>query len=88
MPDDHSLPNEQQRVWLTEMMYQAFLEMRLLGGDGKASQCADLADAFHNIPYQMHDPNNWSWSGMRRALARYCEKYKGRDLPHLTTLGL
>jgi len=78
MPDDHSLPNEQQRVWLTEMMCQAFIEMRLLGWADKASQCADLADAFHNIPYEMNDPRNWSWSGQQRALSHYCEKYKGK----------
>jgi hypothetical protein len=76
MPDDHSLPNEQQRVRLTEMMYQAFIEMRLLGWAGKAAQCADLADAFHNIPYEMNDPRNWSWSARRRDLDSYCEKYK------------
>jgi len=37
-------------------MYRAFLEMRLLGYAGKAAQCADLADAFHNIPYLMQNP--------------------------------
>jgi hypothetical protein len=77
MVEDHALPNEQQRAWLTEMIYQAFIEIRLLGWDGKSSQCADLADAFHNIPYQISDPRNWSWSGQRRALSHYCEKYKG-----------
>jgi hypothetical protein len=75
---DSSLPTEQQRAWLDEMMYHAFLELRLLGGEGKSAQCADLADAFHNIPKFMHDPRYGPWKDRRRDLLYYCEKYKGQ----------
>jgi hypothetical protein len=34
-------------------MYDAFLEVRYLGWAGRATQAADLADAFHNLPNGM-----------------------------------
>lgn len=53
MHTDAKLPTDAQRQKLCEMMYQAFLEIRLLGGSGKAEQAGDLADAFHNLPRDM-----------------------------------
>src|ERR1051325_6485709 len=46
-------PTDAQRRKLCEMMYYAFVEVRLLGWAGKAEQAADLADAFHNLPRGM-----------------------------------
>jgi hypothetical protein len=34
-------------------MHEGFLEIRLLGGSGKAEQAGDLADALHNLPKDM-----------------------------------
>lgn len=45
--------SDAQRDKLCEMMYFAFLEIRLLAQTGKATQAGDLADAFHNLPKEM-----------------------------------
>lgn len=56
MQSDAKLPTDAQRQKLCEMIQEAFIEMRLLGWNGKAEQAADLADAFHNLPREMwHD---------------------------------
>lgn len=55
-PDALPLTDAQRRK-LSEMMYWAFLEMRMLGHSGQAKQAADLADAFHNVPTGMWHPN-------------------------------
>jgi hypothetical protein len=39
-----------QRRHLCDLMFEAFLEVRRLGWNGRAEQAADLADAFHNLP--------------------------------------
>jgi hypothetical protein len=69
------LPNERQRQSLCEMMAAAFVEIRLLGWDGKAAQAADLADAFHNVPREMYGWGTWSRRAFRAALDRYQQKY-------------
>lgn len=51
-PADMQITDAQRRK-LCEMMYFAFLEIRLLGLSGKAAQAADLAEAFHNLPKDM-----------------------------------
>lgn len=45
--------SDAQRDKLCEMMYFAFLEIRLLAQTSKATQAGDLADAFHNLPKEM-----------------------------------
>src|SRR5215510_8245439 len=47
---DSRIPTESERQQLCEMLHFALLEIRMLGWNGKASQAADLADAFHNLP--------------------------------------
>jgi hypothetical protein len=39
-----------QRQHLCELIYDALLEIRLHGWEGRAEQAADLAEAFHNLP--------------------------------------
>jgi hypothetical protein len=51
--DDAKLPTDAQRRNLSNMLYFAFLEIRVLGLKGKSAQAADLADAFHNLPLGM-----------------------------------
>jgi hypothetical protein len=56
-------------------MYNAFLEIRMLGWDGRAAQAADLADAFHNLPMGLWS-DNFSLSIFRdKYLQHYEEKY-------------
>ena len=45
--------SDAQRKKLCEMMYYAFLEVRLLGSRGESEQAAALADAFHHLPKGM-----------------------------------
>jgi hypothetical protein len=68
-------PNERQRQGLCEMIAAAFVEIRLLGWDGKAAQAADLADAFHNVPREMYGLGTWSRSLFRAGLEGYQQKY-------------
>ncbi|MGK7923741.1 MAG: hypothetical protein AB4290_00560 [Spirulina sp.] len=57
-------------------MYNAFLEIRILGRNGEAQQCSDLANAIHNIPLQMlSHPNNIEWELLRGYIQWYREKY-------------
>lgn len=78
MHPDAKLPTDAQRQKLSEMMHQAFIEMRLLGWDGKAEQAADLADAFHNLPRDMWQID-FSLQFFRDAfLAVYQKKYPVR----------
>ena len=45
--------NEEQIAKLLQMIHFAFTDIRMLAGQGKAEQAADLADAFHNLPDDM-----------------------------------
>lgn len=65
--------SEQQRLFC-EMMYRAFLELRVLGWQGKAEQAADLADAFHNLPVVMFG-DDFDWAISRRFFQDYQAKY-------------
>ena len=67
-------PTEQQRQLFAEMMYQAFLEVRGLGFQGKSEQAAALADAFHNLPITMYYPN-FDWARSRRYFKAYNNEY-------------
>jgi hypothetical protein len=45
--------SENQRQQLCNLMYLAFLDIRVLGWEGRAAQAGALADAFHNLPNGM-----------------------------------
>jgi hypothetical protein len=56
-------------------MYHAFLEIRVLGWEGKAEQAAELADAFHNLPNLLFS-DHFDWDSFRDLyLADYQQKY-------------
>ena len=84
MHPDAKLPTDAQRQKLSEMMHQAFIEMRLLGWSAKAEQAADLADAFHNLPRDMWR-DDFSLKFFRDSfLATYQRKYpEGRYRDYL-----
>ena len=67
-------PTDEQRRLLCEMIYRAFVEMRMLGWSGNTEQAADLADAFHNLPLVMYR-DDFSWSFFRHFLVTYQTKY-------------
>ena len=50
---DAKLPSENQRRALSRLAYVAFLDMRMLGREGKGQQVVDLAEAFHNLPLML-----------------------------------
>jgi hypothetical protein len=56
------------------MMYRAFVEMRGLGFQGKSKQASALADAFHNLPLTMYQPN-FDWAMSRRYFESYNSHY-------------
>jgi hypothetical protein len=71
---DARKPTEEERQKLCKMMHCAFLEIRLLGWQGKAQQAADLADAFHNLPAYLHS-DDFSFEFFAYFLKAYYEKY-------------
>ena len=71
---DAKLPSENQRRALSRLAYIAFLDMRILGREGKGEQVADLAEAFHNLPLMLWT-EDFSMSCQRDFLQRYQEKH-------------
>jgi len=71
--DDHSLPTEEQRIALCDLMHNAFVELRYLEGE----QAQDLAYAFHNLPKEIYGWGAWSPDGFRKRLAFYQSKHVG-----------
>ena len=71
--------SDAQRDKLCDMMYHAFLEIRILGWAGKAQQAADLADAFHNLPKDMWTENFCLEDYRETFLTVYQEKYPDRS---------
>ena len=70
MPSEQ-LPDEDQQRALCEMIAAAFLEIRALARENGRTQIEDLADAFHNIPREMHGWGSWSRDSTRGMLANY-----------------
>jgi hypothetical protein len=60
---------------LCSMIHDAFCEIRQLAWAGRAEQAADLADAFHNIPKEMHGWGCFTWEGFSTRLGRYARKW-------------
>ncbi len=75
------------RKMLSELMYQAFLEVRMLGSTGKSEQAADLADAFHNLPKGMWE-QDFSLEFFRDSfLKTYQDKYpEGRPYNYVAVV--
>ena len=67
-----TLPTEDQRKGLCDLIYQAFVELRFL----PEGQARDLAYAFHNIPKEMYGWGTWTADGARARLAHYQMKHR------------
>lgn len=76
------LPTPKQREMLCDMIHYAFVELRLLGWEGKCEQAADLADAFHNIAKEMYGWGGFSWGTFRGMLERYQRKWQDKAAVH------
>lgn len=68
---------DDERRKLCEMIYRAFLEIRILGWNGKTEQAAALADAFHNVPNMM-----WSEDFSLFFFRNFLESYQQRFPEH------
>lgn len=67
--------SEKQRRLLGEMLHRVLLEIRGLTFQGKTEQAHALADAFHNLPIEMH-ADDFDWVSFRRCfLEPYHKKY-------------
>lgn len=74
MDSDAKPLTDAQRRELCQMMYQAFVELRMLGWEGKTAQAADLVEAFHNLPlYLWRD--DFSFSFLLSFLSWYQSKH-------------
>jgi aminoglycoside phosphotransferase len=74
LPDARSL-TERERQELCKILFNALLEIRALGNEGKAEQAADVADAFHNLPIFLWS-EQFSLNFFRRFLEEYQQKYQ------------
>ncbi|HEY7183974.1 MAG TPA: hypothetical protein VIC84_21255 [Blastocatellia bacterium] len=74
LPDARPL-TERERQELCKILFNALLEIRGLGNEGKAEQAADVADAFHNLPVYLWS-DKFSLSLFRRFLEEYQQKYE------------
>jgi hypothetical protein len=81
------MPTAEQQRLLYEMLHRAFLEIRILGWEGKAFQAADLADAFHNLPLYMIS-ENFNWEIFRSYLESYQRKYPRAPISEFDYLAL
>lgn len=71
----HSLPNEEQRRILCELIAWAFIEIRHLAGLGKSTRAADLADTFHNVGREIYGWGSWNPLTFRFGLEGYQQQY-------------
>ena len=74
LPDARLLA-EQERQDLCKILFNALLEIRMLGNEGKAEQAADVADAFHNLPIYLWS-DKFSLNFFRNFLEEYRQKYQ------------
>ena len=72
---DAGLLTEQQRQGLCKILFNALLEIRMLGREGKAEQAADVAHVFHNLPIHLCS-DKFSLSFFRSILEEYQQKYQ------------
>jgi hypothetical protein len=71
---DARLLTEQERQGLCKMLFNALLEIRMLGREGKAEHAADVAHVFHNLPIYLWS-DKFSMSLFRRFLEEYQQMY-------------
>lgn len=74
-----TLPTEQQRERMMELVQAAFVEIRLIATEGKGQQASDLADAFHNLPREIYGWGSWDIGITRGMLQDYQDKYHQAD---------
>jgi hypothetical protein len=67
-----TLPTDEQREKICDLMASAFIELRYLEG----KQAHDLAYAFHNLPKEIYGWGTWSVEVMRSRLAYYQAQHK------------
>jgi hypothetical protein len=70
--------NAEQRKALGEMLHHVFLDIRILGWDGKGEQAADLADAIHNLPLILGG-DRWDIDWFRGEFQRHQSRFRSRD---------
>jgi len=74
---DDPLPNEHQKHALGELMARAFIEIRMLAREHGIEQIESIADAFHNLPREIHGSGSWSVDIARGMLADHQARHGG-----------
>lgn len=76
-----------QREALYDLIGRGFIQIRILGWGGQSNQAADLADALHSLPYEIHH-KDFSWDRLKSNLRTYHWRYpphkKGNYFDFLT----
>lgn len=78
-----SLPNEQQRILLSEVVSDALVEIRQLCRAKRAAQAEDLADVMHNVPKEIYGWGAWSWQLTEGLAAEYTARWSSSESPPL-----
>jgi len=69
------LPTGAQREALCELIAFALVMIRRHCRDGEVEKAEDLADAFHNIPREIHGQGLFRWEAFRGMLETYEAKH-------------
>lgn len=72
------MPTDHQRKQLCELLYYAFVQIRLWGWRGDAERAAALADACHNLPLFLWRPG-FDWKLARYFFEDFQRQYGGFD---------
>jgi hypothetical protein len=82
-----TLPNEDQRGGLCELLHYAFVDIRAYAYEGKHLEAGELADIFHNIPDEMYGYGLWDLSALIQRLRVFHKKYGGTNyVSHLNRI--
>ena len=72
---DSTMPTENQRRQLCDLMHRAFVALRNLGYGEKHEAVAELADVFHNLPQEMFRKEVWDWNLLESGLRSFEDKF-------------
>lgn len=77
---DRTLPGPEQMKRLCLLMHHAFVTLRTLGYRKDPEAAVDFADAIHNLPKEMYEPENWDWNLLEAELGGFQKKHPGKAI--------
>ncbi len=72
---DRTMPTEEQRRDLCDLMHWGFVALRNLGYAKKHEAIVELADVLHNLPQEMFRKEVWDWNLLEAGFRDFEEKH-------------